>query len=175
MGAGWDPTRVMGGRENRPSPGSKPTWSMHQSPSCCQTGGRAGCPPQGHGCRAAFCSSLAFVSLCLTLQSPHARLSCPGRSFPASSLQLPGEPLSVGTVRGGPIPAQERSGPFPCEDAAPQPSEAKEMGKESAPVHRASTGTGTCNSDGACPWVVLPVGRNCPFYSTDSKPQQMSL
>jgi len=35
---------------------------------------------------------------------------------------------------GGPIPAQERSSPLPCDDAALGPSEAEELGTAAAPV-----------------------------------------
>lgn len=57
-----DPTGAVGGCGNRPSLGSKPAWSMHQSPGRCQTCSRNGCLQQGHGCRAALCSALHFVS-----------------------------------------------------------------------------------------------------------------
>lgn len=173
VGAGWDPTRVVGGRGNRPSPGSKPTWSMHRSPGCCQSGGRAGCPPQGHGRGAAFCSSLPSSAFLCPCKAP--TLGFPARE--GASRPLPCNCHEnhdlLGRCGGAhPCPGKERSLPLRrCSPAAKRSQRDREgvgSGPRSEHRHRDVQQRWS-------PWVVLPVGRNHPFYGTDSKPQQMSL
>lgn len=144
--------------------------------------------------RRATAAGLRSAPLCLHQPSsdpakPPRSAFLPGKELPGLFLATAMRTMICWDGAGGPIPAQERSGPFPCEDAAPQPSEAKEIGKVSAPVRGASTGTGTCNSDGVpglrCLWAEIILSTaltlnhskclcNSPDISDSSKKQKQN-
>lgn len=127
-----DGPRRSGGWPCKPAlPGQQTRLVRAPKPHHWQTCGRDGCL-----LRSAFCQQGASGQLSLAAGADPVE--------PPRSAFLPGkEPLSlllaapVRTVIGwgsaGASPAQERSGPFPCEDAVPEPSEVTELRKASAP------------------------------------------
>lgn len=157
--SGWSWEPAIPGQQTRLVRAPKPQSLPDRRPRWLPAAG-----PRPRGC----------VLLLSAFRQPSSDPAKPSRSAFLPGNELPGLFLATAmrTIicwdgAGGPIPAQERSGPFPCEDAAPQPSEAKEIGKVSAPVRRASTGAGTCKSDGVpglrCLWAEIILSTALPL------------